>query len=146
MLFCMFVCHAAQALLRAAGCLLLLLNYCFCSGEERRAGFVPGCLAYAAENEGRMEALLSSPLPKTPHKQIKQWLHPGCCLEKKSISGKTVENSDFFKKFKWENNFIKRYHKMLGNDPQIRNQITETQVEKEGENTAEERLQLSAFE
>lgn len=35
---------------------------------------------------------------------------------------------------------------MLGNDPQIRNQITETHVEKEGENTAEERLHLSAFE
>lgn len=125
--FCMFVCHVAQALLWAVGWLLLLLNYCFCSGEERRVGFVPGCLAYPAENEGTMEALLSSPLPKTPHKQIRQWLHPACCLKKnQSIRGKTVENSDVFKQCKWENNFIKRYHKMLGNDPQIRNQITLT--------------------
>lgn len=143
--FCMFVCHVSQALFRAGRCLLLLLNYLLLF--RRRVGFVPGCLAYAAENEGRTEALLSSPLPKTPHKQIKQLLHPGCCLKKKkSISGKTVENSEVFKQRKRENNLIKRYHKMLGNDSQIRHQIPLTHIEKEGESTAEERLYLSAFE
>lgn len=35
---------------------------------------------------------------------------------------------------------------MLGNDSQIRHQITLTHVEKEGDSTAEERLHLSAFE
>lgn len=35
---------------------------------------------------------------------------------------------------------------MLGNDSQIRNQITVTHIEKEGDSTVEERLYLSAFE
>jgi len=127
------------------GAFLLELLLLF-SRKERRVGFVPECLAYAAENERRIGALLSSPLPKPPYKHTKQPSHSEYCLKKKqSISGKTVENTEIFKQNKKENNFIKRQQKMVGNDSQIRNLISLTHTEKEGENNAEERLFLYQF-
>lgn len=51
---------------------------------------------------------------------------------KQSISGKTVEHSEVFKQNKRENNFLRRQQKMVGNDSQIRNQISLTHMEKEG--------------
>lgn len=145
MSFCMVVCHASQALLRAGR---YLLNGTSTSVQQKReeSWFSTRMLGICSKEWEQDRCPSFFPSPQASIQAYKAAITLRVLLGKNlSISGKIVENNEIFKWNKRDNNFIKRQQKMVGDDSQIRNQISLTHLEKEGENNAEERLFLYQF-